>query len=154
MYQNVGKWMNFQKFQWKWKIVKHYIRVKQQAAFRKLLNLSPTPPPNQIKSYYVFGTEMVQYKCLFWHQTEKFLKWERFSAMLRKYIIFNVKLIEVHKMSEVLWAKLYCKMSELLRWFLLALRLSASKLKKKKKLWLYPLKRVEEYKKVVCPKLK
>ena len=50
----------------------------------------------------------------------KFVKWERFLAVLQKYIIFIVKLIEVHKMGEVFWAKLCCKISELFRWFLLA----------------------------------
>ena len=59
----------------------------------------------------------------------KFVKQERFLAVLRKHIKFNVKLVDVHKISDVFWAKLYCKMSELFRWFLLALRLSARKLK-------------------------
>ena len=49
-YKNAEKWLNFKKFQWK--IVKHFARVKQRAAFRKLFSLSPTHPPNQIKSYY------------------------------------------------------------------------------------------------------
>ena len=61
--------------------------------------------------------------------TVKFVKSEKFLAILRKYIIFNVKLVEAHKMSKVFWTKLYYKMSELFRWFLLALILSSRKLK-------------------------
>ena len=57
----------------------------------------------------------------------KFLKSERFSAVLREYIIFNVKWVEVRKINGVFRAKLYCKMSDLFCWFLLALRLSARK---------------------------
>ena len=60
---------------------------------------------------------------------EKFVKWERFLALLREHIIFNVEWVEFHKMSQVLWTKLYCKMSELSRRFLLAFRLSARKFK-------------------------
>ena len=53
-----------------------------------------------------------------WHQTEtcllgNFLS-ERFLAALRDHITFNVKRVEFHKMSEVLWAKLYCKMNDLI----------------------------------------
>ena len=44
----------------------------------------------------------------------KFIKSERLLAVLREQIIFNVKWVEVPKISEVVWAKLYCKMSDLL----------------------------------------
>ena len=40
--------------------------------------------------------------------------------------IFSFKRVEIRKMSEVFCAKLYCKMSDLFRWFLLALRFSAT----------------------------
>ena len=43
----------------------------------------------------------------------KFVKWDRFLAVLREHIIFNIKWVEVRKMSEVFWAKLYCTMSDL-----------------------------------------
>ena len=43
----------------------------------------------------------------------KFVKSER--SVLRQHIIFNVKRVEVHKMSEVFLAKLYCKMRDLFR---------------------------------------
>ena len=39
----------------------------------------------------------------------KFVKWERFFVVMREHIIFNVEWAEVHKMSEVFWTKLYCK---------------------------------------------
>ena len=45
----------------------------------------------------------------------KFLKSERFLNVLREHIIFNVKWVEVGKMSEAFWAKLYCEMSDLFR---------------------------------------
>ena len=61
--------------------------------------------------------------------TGKFVKWERFLVVLREHIFFNVEWVEVHKMSEVFWAKLYCKMSKIFRKFLLALRISARKSK-------------------------
>ena len=41
--------MNFEKFQLKWKIVKHFTRPKQRAALRKLLSLHQPPiPPDKI----------------------------------------------------------------------------------------------------------
>ena len=98
----------------------------------------PYPTPYQIKPYYVSGTkdflrryieiykhllskcfknvvlggqEMVQYKYFFCHQTclLKIYQVRRFLAVLWGHIIFNVKWVEVHKMSESFWAKLYCK---------------------------------------------
>ena len=62
--------------------------------------------------------EMLQCKCFFWqHQTfaGKFVKWERFLAVLREHIFFNVEWIDFGKMTEVFWVKLYCKISELFR---------------------------------------
>ena len=45
----------------------------------------------------------------------KFVTSERVLAVLREQIVVNVKLVEIRKMSEVFWAKLYCKMSDLFR---------------------------------------
>ena len=62
--------------------------------------------------------EMLQCKCFFWHQTERCLLEnlsERLLAVLREHMIFNVKWVEVPKISEVVWAKVYCKMSDLFR---------------------------------------
>ena len=47
-------------------------------------------------------------------------------AVFWENIIFNFKRAEIRKMSKVFCAKLYCKMSDLFRWFLLALRFSAT----------------------------
>ena len=47
-------------------------------------------------------------------------------AVFWENIIFNFKRVKIRKMSEVFCAKLYCKMSDLFRWFLLALRFSAT----------------------------
>ena len=46
-------WLNFQKFQLKWKIVNHFTKIKQRIVFRKLFNVPPTHP-HQIKPFYVF----------------------------------------------------------------------------------------------------
>ena len=56
----------------------------------------------------------------------KFVNWEHFLAVFWEHVISSPKRIEIRKMSEVFWAKLYCKMSDLFRWFLLALRFSAT----------------------------
>ena len=64
--------------------------------------------------------EMMKCKCFFWQNAfsdrkmlvEKFAKWEKFLAVLREHIIFDVKWVDVQKMSEIFRAKLYCKMSK------------------------------------------
>ena len=45
----------------------------------------------------------------------KFVKLERFLTVLRGHIIFNVKWLEIRKMSDFFWAKLYRKMSDIFR---------------------------------------
>ena len=57
----------------------------------------------------------------------KFMCLESFLDTFWEHIVFNVKRVEIRKMSEVFWPKLYCKLSDLSRLFLLALRLSARK---------------------------
>ena len=57
----------------------------------------------------------------------KFVKWVRLLAVLPEYIFYNVDSVEVRKISEVFWAKRYCKISGLFCKFLLALRLSTKK---------------------------
>ena len=42
-----------------------------------------------------------------------FVKSESFLAVLRKHVISNVRWVEVRKMSEILWEKLYYKMTDL-----------------------------------------
>ena len=44
----------------------------------------------------------------------KFINWECFLAVFWRHIIFNFKRVEICKMSEVFWVKLYYKMSDLL----------------------------------------
>ena len=56
----------------------------------------------------------------------KLVNWEILLVVFWENIIFNFKRAEIRKMSEVFCAKLYCKMSDLFRWFLLALRFSAT----------------------------
>ena len=62
----------------------------------------------------------------------KFIKWERFLAMFWEYIIFNLKCVEVCKLSEIFWVKLYCKMSDLFLLVFVGLRLSTKKIWNKK----------------------
>ena len=144
MQQNAKKWLNFQNFQLKWKIVKHFARPKQRAALRKLFSLLPTqPPPDEIllrlwnknfiteiyRNIQVFTFKIVQ-ECGFWASKNgavqvlflipnrdmfagKFVKSERVLEVFREHIIFNVKWVEIPKMSEVFWTKPYCKMSDL-----------------------------------------
>ena len=51
---------------------------------------------------------------------------EKFLAVFWEHVIFNFKKVEIRKIREVFCAKLYCKMSDLFGWFLLALRFSAT----------------------------
>ena len=84
--------------------------------------------------------------------TAKFVKSERFLTVLWEHITFDVKWVEVHKMSEVFWVKLYCKISDLFSSFCWLWDFLLENLKLKKKLWWCPLERVDKYYKVVCPK--
>ena len=83
--------------------------------------------------------EMVQ--CNFFSYTnQKHVCWKMFkvsgySVVLRKYIFYNAECVEACKISEVFWAKRYWTMSDPFCVFLLALRLSARKLKDKLQIW-------------------
>ena len=68
------------------------------------------------------------------HVCWKFVKSERFLVVLREHIIFNVKWVDVRKLSEIFWGKLYFKTCDLFCKFLLALKLSARKYQIKKTL--------------------
>ena len=139
--------MNFEKFHLKSKIVKHFTRPKQRAALRKLFSLHQSPLKQnflreiyrniqtfafkvlQESSSWASGNGAVQMFFLTPNRNMfagKFVNWESFLAVFWEHIIFNFKRVEIRKMSEVFWAKLYCKMSDLFRWFLLALRFSAT----------------------------
>ena len=133
--------MNFQKLQLKRKIVKHFARPKQRRTLRILFSLPPFYPSRDktllrlwikkiVKEIYRniqrFAFKVLQ-ECssrngavqisfltpnrnMF---TGKFVKLERFLAVLREHIIFNVKWVVVCKMSQIFRAKLYCKMCSL-----------------------------------------
>ena len=48
-YRNTRKYLNFIKFQLIWKVLKHFTRLKQRVALRKLFSLSlPRIPPDKI----------------------------------------------------------------------------------------------------------
>ena len=72
----------------------------------------------------------------------KFVNWESFLAVFWENIIFNLKRVDICKMSEVFWAKMYCIMGDLFRWFLLGLRFSAVNSRIKKNLMM-SMERVE-----------
>ena len=107
------------------------MRPKQRAALRKLFSLPQTPVPldknkNLLREIY---TEM--YRHFAFKVLQESSSWVSrngavqmfFSDIKQKHVC---KRVEIPKMSELFWAKLYCKMSDLFRWFLLALRFSAT----------------------------
>ena len=144
LYYFVGEMelLNFQKFQFKLNIAKHFTRPKHWAALRKLFSLhSPPIPPdktllrlwnkNFLKEIYrnihTFAFKVLE-ECSSWvfdplqiffltpnrnMFAGKFVKWERFLIVFREHIIFNIKWVEVHKISEMFWVKPYSKMSDL-----------------------------------------
>ena len=163
--------MNFQKFQLKWKVVKKFHKSQTaNPALRKLFSLPPThlsadkillPLWNKYflaeiyRNIQAFALKVLQ-ECSSWASRNVpvqmfFLtpnrnifagEFERFLAVLREHIIFNVNWVEVRKMNE--FFEPTC--------IYYALRLSARKLELKKKLWWCPLECVEAYKKVACRK--
>ena len=69
-------------------------------------------------SSWVSGRDAVQMFFLITNRkvfAGKFVKCEKFLVVYWQIIIFNVKWVEVRKMSEGFWAKLYFKMSGLFR---------------------------------------
>ena len=135
-----NRWIS-KKFELKWKN-KTFTRCKQQANLRKLFRLPP-PLFHVFgtKIFLIRYTEIyrniqkfafkVLHECSFWVSkncavkmfflapnrnmfAEIFVvKSERFLAVLRDHIIFNFKWVEIRKISDVFWAKLYCKISVL-----------------------------------------
>ena len=135
---------NFQKFQFKWNIVKHFTISKQWAVLRKLFSLHPPSiPPDKILlrlwNKYFFkeiyrNIQTFVFKVLEEYSSwvsrngplqiffltpnrnmfaRKFIKWERFFIVFWEDIIFNIKWVEVNKISEVFWVKPYWKISDL-----------------------------------------
>ena len=74
-YRNAEKLLNFQKFQLKWKIVKHFTRSKQHAALRKLLSLHPLLiPPAKILLRLWKNIFLRRYTEIYRHLLSKCLK--------------------------------------------------------------------------------
>ena len=137
------KIVEFKKFQLKRKIVKHFTRPKQQAALKKLFSLPQTPiTPDKIlislwnknlreihRNIQTFAFKVLQ-ESTCWVSGNgagqmffltpnrnmfagKFVNWECSLAVFSRHIIFNFKRVEICKITEVSWAKLYYKMSDL-----------------------------------------
>ena len=97
--------MTFQKFQLKWKILKHLASPKQRSAWRKLFSLPPEIFERRFTGIYrhllskcsknavLERLKMVQRKYLFLTPTIKM-----FLAVLREYNFYNVECVEVRKM--------------------------------------------------------
>ena len=148
--------MNFWKFQLKWKIVKHFARQKERAAWRKLFSFNPPPsqaPPIflviniEIDICFQIASRMQLLGVKKWCSANifsdprqkdvcwKFVKSERFLPVLREHIAFNVKSVEGCKMT-------FCWFGNFLLGNL-----------KLKNLQLCPSERLDRYKNVACPKL-
>ena len=148
--------MNFQRFQLKWKTIKYFAIPQPRVGLRKLFSKWKIKPDkgllhlwnkNFLREIYrniqTFAfkvlrecnswvvLEKIQSKCFFFDINQmfgrKFVKWGSFLAVLREHIFFKVEWVELRKMSEVFWAKLYYEISYFFRYFLLTLRPSARK---------------------------
>ena len=97
----------------------HFTRPRQWFSLRKLFSL---PPDKSFLSLWIknfltkiyrniltfaFEVLRVHCKCFFWHQPETCLleNWLCYGSIFFN----NVELVQVHKINEVFWAKLYCK---------------------------------------------
>ena len=123
-YRSAKKYLNFKKFQLKWNILRHFTSLKQQSAWRKLFS----PPPN--KSFLClwdknFRSKIYRNIQIFAFQVlQEYNSWTSrngaaqiffltpttimFLPVSREYVFYNVEWVEVRKMSEAFWAKLYC----------------------------------------------
>ena len=134
------KKLNLEELKLKWKIVKDFTRPKKRAASMKLFSLPPTQhPPDKIllRLFLRIYTEINGHwlwKCfriavlgvkkrwsanVFSDTKQKHVCWEILVNSERfwlycKTILFSMW-VEVRKMSEVFWAKMYCKISDLFR---------------------------------------
>ena len=103
-------------------------RSKQRATLGKSFCVNPNDPPldkvllREIYRHFLSNISLsVKKWCsanVFSNIKQKHVCWknfksERLLAVLQERVILNAKWIEVRKMSEVFWAKLYCKMSDL-----------------------------------------
>ena len=73
-------------------------------------------PSKSYENAVLGSLEMVQ---AFSNTNQKHVSWKTFKvskvlAVLQEYNFYNIEWLEVCKMSEISWANLYCKMSDLL----------------------------------------
>ena len=150
--------MNFQKFQLKWKIVKHFARSKQRTALRNLFSLPPTHPPpdktllhlgNKIffkeiyRNIQTFAFKVLQ-ECSSWvsrnDAVQIFFLTPHRNMFARKFVkserflaVLGSILFSLSTELRIILAKLYCKMCDLFCKLFLFLRLSARSFEIKKK---------------------
>ena len=133
--------MNFQNFQLKWKIVKHFAKPTQWTALRSLFSLPLSPPPTPDKTLLRLGNkfflrryiaiyryllskcfknaalrcqEMMQCKYSFWHHRIMFArKLVKSERFLAVLGSILFSLSSELRMTEVFLVKLYCKMCDL-----------------------------------------
>ena len=120
--------VKFPKISFKMKNFKTFRSTKQRSAWRKLISL-PTRLKLPTSLERKFSNEFTRIcRHLFSKDSENAVlgvwKWyvqmflltptkKMFLAVLRLYFFYNVEWADVHKMSRVFWAKLYCKVSDI-----------------------------------------
>ena len=125
-----SKIVEFPKIFIKMKNCKTFYEAQTASHLKEIIQLSPNlPAPDKIllllwnknflteiyRNIQTFAFKVLQ-ECSSWASRNGavqifFLE----KHVLREHIIFNVKWVEVRKMSEIFWAKLYCKMCDLFR---------------------------------------
>ena len=87
---------------WNKNFLKEIFRNIQTFSFKVLQECNSWPSRNDAVQYFFLtpNRNMI---------AGKVVKSERSLAVLWEHIIFNVKWVEVRKMSDLFWAKLYCK---------------------------------------------
>ena len=93
-------------FLWNKNFLREIYRNIQAFAFKVLQDCRSWPSRNgAVQMFFVTSNRNMF--------AGKFVKGESFLVVSREHIIFNVKWVQVRKMSKVFWAKLYCKMNDL-----------------------------------------
>ena len=121
--------VEFPKISFKMKNCKTFYGVQATSRLKEIIHPPPPLPPQSRKIPLLFGTKVFLPR--YTEQTfcfqngsrmhflgvrnlfaRKLVNSQRFLAVLQRHIIFNVKWVEVRKMTAHFWATLYCKMSE------------------------------------------
>ena len=89
---------------WNKNFLREIYRNKQIIAFKVLRECISWESRNDAAPIFFSDTNQMI--------AERFVNWERFFSVLRKHIGFNVEWVQVRKMSEVFWMKLYWKISD------------------------------------------